>query len=120
MEFGLHLPNAGPFANGPDILRVARTAEELGFQSVWLFDHLFTPTNLESKYPYSPDGSYAMLPEFPFYDPVSCMAALAGATERIKFGTRVLIATYRHPVVLARSEERRVGKGWSATVWRGV
>src|SRR5437763_498996 len=97
MEFGLHLPNAGPFANGPDILRVARTAEELGFHSVWLFDHLFTPTNLESKYPYSPDGSYAMLPEFPFYDPVSVMGALAGATERIKFGTRVLIATYGHP-----------------------
>jgi alkanesulfonate monooxygenase SsuD/methylene tetrahydromethanopterin reductase-like flavin-dependent oxidoreductase (luciferase family) len=63
MEFGLHLPNAGPFANGPDILRVAQTAEELGFQSVWLFDHLFTRTNLESKYPYPPDGSYAMLPE---------------------------------------------------------
>jgi len=51
MEFGLHLPNAVPFANGPDILRTARTAEELGFHSVWLFDHLFTPTNLESKYP---------------------------------------------------------------------
>ena len=102
MEFGLHLPNAGPFANGADVLRTAKKAEELGFHSVWLFDHLFTPTNLESKYPYSPDGSYPMLPEFPFYDPVSVMAALAAATERIKFGTRVLIATYRHPVVLAK------------------
>ena len=102
MEFGLHLPNAGPFANGADIIRTAKTAEELGFHSVWLFDHLFTPTNLESKYPYTPDGSYPMLPEFPFYDPVSVMASLAGATERIKFGTRVLIAAYRHPVVLAK------------------
>src|SRR5438132_5558786 len=102
MEFGLHLPNAGPFANGPDILRVARAAEDLGYHSVWLFDHLFTPTNLESKYPYTPDGSYPMLPELPFYDPVSVMAALTGPTERIKFGTRVLIPTYRHPVVLAK------------------
>src|SRR3954468_15205835 len=102
MEFGLHLPNAGPFANGPDILRTAKAAEDLGFHSVWLFDHLFTPTNLESKYPYSPDGSYPMLPEFPFYDPVSVMSVLAGVTDRIKFGTRVLIATYRHPVVLAK------------------
>src|SRR5437588_11866725 len=102
MEFGLHLPNAGPFANGPDILRVARTAEDLGFHSVWLFDHLFTPTNLESKYPYTPDGSYPMLPDFPFYDPVSVMATLAGATERIKFGTRVLLAAYRQPVAPAK------------------
>src|SRR5205085_2157639 len=131
MEFGLHLPNAGPFANGPDILRVARTAEELGFHSVWLFDHLFTPTNLESKYPYSPDGSYAMAPEFPFYDPVSCMAALAGASERIKFGTRVLIATYRHPVVLAKELATTdaiaggrmilgVGAGWMAEEFDAV
>jgi probable F420-dependent oxidoreductase len=131
MEFGLHLPNAGPFANGPDILRTARMAEELGFHSVWLFDHLFTPTNLESKYPYSPDGSYAMLPEFPFYDPVSCMAALAGATERIKFGTRVLIPTYRHPVVLAKELATTdaiaggrmilgVGAGWMAEEFDAV
>src|SRR5438309_10282730 len=102
MEFGLHLPNAGPFANGPDILRTAQVAEDLGYHSVWLFDHLFTPRNLTSKYPYTPDGSYPMLPELPFYDPVSVMAALAGATERIKFGTRVLIPAYRHPVVLAK------------------
>src|SRR5947199_8279538 len=103
MEFGLHLPNAGPFANGPDILRVARTAEELGFHSLWRFDHLFTPTNLESKYPYTPDGSYPMLPEFPFYDPVAVLSALAGATTRLKFGTRALIAADRHAVVLAQA-----------------
>jgi probable F420-dependent oxidoreductase len=131
MEFGLHLPNAGPFASGPDILRTATAAEELGFHSVWLFDHLFTPTNLESKYPYSPDGSYPMLPEFPFYDPVSVMAVLAGATERIKFGTRVLIATYRHPVVLAKELATTdaigggrmilgVGAGWMAEEFDAV
>ena len=131
MEFGLHLPNAGPFANGPDILRTAQVAEDLGFHSVWLFDHLFTPTNLESKYPYTPDGSYPMLPDLPFYDPVSVMAALAGATERIKFGTRVLIATYRHPVVLAKELATTdaiaggrmilgVGAGWMAEEFDAV
>src|SRR5947199_1362262 len=131
MDFGLHLPNAGPFAKGPDILQVARSAEELGFHSVWLFDHLFTPTDLTSKYPYMPDGSYPMLPEFPFYDPVSVMGALAGATERIKFGTRVLIAPYRHPVVLAKELATTdalaggrmilgVGAGWMAEEFDAV
>src|SRR5438874_4368861 len=131
MEFGLHLPNPGPFANGPDILRTAKAAEDLGFHSVWLFDHLFTPTNLESKYPYTPDGSYPMLPELPFYDPVSVMAALAGATERIKFGTRVLIPAYRHPVVLAKELATTdaiaggrmllgVGAGWMAEEFDAV
>src|SRR5438105_8918773 len=131
MEFGLHLPNAGPFANGPDILRTARTAEELGFHSVWLFDHLFTPTNLESNYPYTPDGSYPMLPDLPFYDPVSVMGALATATQRVKFGVRVLIATYRHPVVLAKELATTdaiaggrmilgVGAGWMAEEFDAV
>src|ERR1700687_1016945 len=102
MEYGLHLPNAGTFANGPDIVRIAKEAEEMGFHSLWLFDHLFTPVRLDSKYPYTADGSYLMAPEVPFYDPISVMAAVAGATERIRFGTRVLIPTYRHPVPLAK------------------
>jgi probable F420-dependent oxidoreductase len=72
-----------------------------------------------------------MVPEFPFYDPVSCMAALAAATERIKFGTRVLIATYRHPVVLAKELATTdaiaggrmilgVGAGWMAEEFDAV
>jgi len=131
MEFGLHLPNAGPFANGPDIVRTAQRAEELGFHSVWLFDHLFTPSKLESKYPYSPDGSYPMLPELPFFDPVAVMGVVAGATQRIRFGTRVLIPTYRHPVVLAKELATidamaggrmilGVGAGWMAEEFEAV
>jgi probable F420-dependent oxidoreductase len=131
MEFGLHLPNAGPFANGPDIVRTAQRAEELGFHSVWLFDHLFTPRHLDSKYPYSPDGSYPMLPELPFYDPVAVMGVVAGATERIRIGTRVLIPTYRHPVVLAKELATidacaggrmllGVGAGWMAEEFEAV
>jgi probable F420-dependent oxidoreductase len=131
MEFGLHLPNAGPFAAGPDILRVARAAEALGYHSVWLFDHLFTPTKLESAYPYSADGSYAMLPQFPFYDPVAVMGAVAGATSTLRFGTRVLIPTYRHPVVLAKELATidaiaggrmllGVGAGWMAEEFDAV
>src|SRR5436305_9425440 len=72
-----------------------------------------------------------MAPEFTFYDPVSCMAVLAGVTERIKFGTRVLIATYRHPVVLAKELATTdaiaggrmilgVGAGWMAEEFEAV
>jgi probable F420-dependent oxidoreductase len=131
MEFGLHLPNAGPFANGPDIVRTAQRAEELGFHSVWLFDHLFTPAELDSKYPYSPDGSYPMLPDLPFFDPVAVMGVLAGVTRTIRFGTRVLIPTYRHPVVLAKELATidavaggrmilGVGAGWMAEEFDAV
>jgi probable F420-dependent oxidoreductase len=102
MEFGLHLPSAQPGATAAPILDTARAAEELGFDAAWLFDHLFTPVGIESQYPYSRDGGYPMSPDDPFFDPIGLFGVLAGATERIKLGTAVLIPAYRHPVVLGK------------------
>jgi probable F420-dependent oxidoreductase len=131
MRIGLHLPNAGLVPEGAGMVRVAQAAEAAGFHSVWLFDHLFTPTHLESKYPYTPDGSYLMTAQLPFADPVAVMAAVAGATSTIHFGTRVLIPTYRHPVVLAKELATidaiaggrmilGVGAGWMAEEFEAV
>jgi probable F420-dependent oxidoreductase len=131
VEFGLHLPNAGLVPEGAGIVRVAQAAEAEGYGSVWLFDHLFTPTNLESKYPYTADGSYLMTAQLPFADPVAVMGAVAGGTATIKFGTRVLIPTYRHPVVLAKELATidyiaggrmilGVGAGWMAEEFDAV
>ncbi len=131
MKFGLHLPNAGLVPEGPGLVRVAQAAEAAGYDSVWLFDHLFTPTNLESKYPYTADGSYLMTAALPFADPVAVMGAVAGGTSTIRFGTRVLIPTYRHPVVLAKELATidaiaggrmilGVGAGWMAEEFEAV
>jgi probable F420-dependent oxidoreductase len=131
MDFGLHLPNAGLLPEGRGILRVAQAAEAAGYHSVWLFDHLFTPAKLDSSYPYSPDGSYALNAELPFADPVAVMGMVAGATSTIRFGTRVLIPTYRHPVVLAKELATidavaggrmilGVGAGWMAEEFDAV
>lgn len=103
MRFGLHLPSAQPGANAEDIVAVAQTAERLGFDSVWMFDHLFTPVDLDSKYPYSRDGSYAMSSRDPFFDPLGLYGVLAGATKSIRIGTGVTIAAYRHPIVLGKT-----------------
>lgn len=103
MDIGLHLPSAQPGASAGGILQVATAAEELGFDSVWMFDHLFTPSDLASAYPYSRDGSYAMSDSDPFFDPVGLFGVLAGATERIKLASGVLIGAYRHPIVLAKA-----------------
>lgn len=103
MEIGLHLPSAQPVASAEGILEVARGAERLGFDSVWMFDHLFTPTGIESKYPYTRDGDYPMSANDPFFDPIGLYGVLASATERIKLGTGVLIPAYRNPIVLGKT-----------------
>ncbi len=131
MRFGLHLPSAQPGANAADILAVARTAETAGFDSVWMFDHLFTPVDLASKYPYSRDGSYALSATDPFYDPFGLYGVVAGATERIRIGTGVAIAAYRHPIVagkiLATIENFApgrivlgLGRGWMREEFEGL
>lgn len=102
MEIGLHLPSAQAGANADGILEVARTAERLDFDAAWMFDHLFTPTDLDSKYPYSREGSYPLSAADPFFDPLGLFGVLSGATERIKFGTCVMIPTYRNPIVLGK------------------
>lgn len=103
MDIGLHLPSSQPGANAGDILETARRAEELGFDSVWFFDHLFTPSDLDSRYPYSRDGSYALSADDPFFDPLGLFGVLAGATERINLASGVLIPAYRHPIVLGKA-----------------
>jgi probable F420-dependent oxidoreductase len=103
VELGLHLPSAGAGASAQAIVDVALAAERLEYDAVWMFDHLFTPTGLESLYPYSRDGSYAMSAEDPFFDPLALFGFLAGATDRLKIGTGVLIGAYRHPIVLAKT-----------------
>ncbi len=102
MEFGLHLPNAGAGASAEAILRVARTAEDLGFDSAWCFDHLFTPADLQTAYPYQREGRYFLSASDPFFDPIALFGVLMGATSKIKIGTGVMIAAYRHPIVLAQ------------------
>ena len=48
MRFGVHLVAAGKMIEGEKIARVARRAEELGYDSLWVSDHIVFPTQLRS------------------------------------------------------------------------
>src|SRR5919106_4286020 len=89
MKLGVHLPQFGRVA-GPDaISRVASQAEDLGFDDVWVSDHLAIPDGV--RYP----------PSF-LYEPLQALAWAAAATTRVDLGTSVLILPYRHPLHLAK------------------
>ena len=63
MRYGVALPNYGPLAGPDNLLRLARRAEECGFDSVWVSDHVIIPDQAASIYPYdpSPQPSPALL-----------------------------------------------------------
>lgn len=102
MEFGIAFANVGPFAAPEAAARFARAAEQSGFESIWTVEHVVVPADYESAYPYDPSGRMPGPEESPIPDPLIWLAYLAGATERIKLATGVLILPQRNPVVLAK------------------
>jgi len=81
---------------------VAQRAEQLGFESVWVAEHLVFPTEIRSRYPYSAEGVPPINPATPLLDPLLVLMQVAAKTERIRLGTNVYILPLRHPLAVAR------------------
>jgi probable F420-dependent oxidoreductase len=91
------------FTKFEDVLPLARTAEEVGFDGVSLADHIFLPENLSSTYPYGPDGKPFWPPGTSFPDPAVMIGAIASVTSRLRFLTNIYILPLRNPFVVAQS-----------------
>jgi probable F420-dependent oxidoreductase len=102
MRFGCHLPVFGPAATRHTLLGFARRMEALGYDSLWASDHVVMPYTIKSRYPYSPTGDFPLPPTANVLEPLTALALVAGATERISLGTTVLVLPHRHPVLTAK------------------
>jgi len=101
VKLGVALPMAGAWATPENQMRVAQTAEALGYHSVWVFQRLL--------YAIQPKGDYPPMPGQPWpkafervFDPIVSLAYVAGATRRVRLGTSVLIMPYYTPILLAK------------------
>ena len=106
MRIGVTVRNFGGFgadAGGVHAcLDVARHAEALGFDSVWVTDHVVLPHEFRARYPYNDSGVFPFAWNDDIYEPLVLMSALAQATERIEIGVAVLVIPYRHPLMTAK------------------
>lgn len=85
-----------------DLAPIARRADELGYESVWIWEHVVYPKEIRSKYPYSADGS----PPFADHrtlDPWVTLSHIAAVTSRIRLGTNIYILPLRNPFLTARA-----------------
>ncbi len=78
-------------------------AEALGFDCVWLADHVVTPMAFEKNYPYAVSGDPGFRPETPLIDVAVTLGYLAARTTRIRLGTGVFVLPMRNPFHVARS-----------------
>lgn len=124
MRLGVQLPNIGLLEGRDPYVRMARAAEELGYDSVWSGDHVVYPVDAASPYPYHAGGAYSPEP-LVAYDALIVLAVAAGCTERVELGTGVLVLPQRNPLLTAKqlasldslSDGRvllGVGAGWLA------
>ena len=112
-RFGVFLPSYVWQGDGPErargIKRFAQTVEDLGFDSLFVTDHLIAAKRFYSV---------------SFLEPLTALAVAAGVTSRVRLGTSILIMPLRHPVMLAKeiatlqflSENRVIlgaGVGWN-------
>lgn len=119
MRIGVHLPQFGRAAVAGGVPRAAQLAEALGFDDVWVSDHLVIP--VDQAYP----GPY-------LYDPLMSLAFAAATTASIGIGTSVLVGPqYPSPLALANSLATLdnmsngrltigVGIGWSEAEYRAL
>jgi probable F420-dependent oxidoreductase len=94
MKYGIYGINVGPCADPETAVRVARAAEQAGYESLWTGEHVVLP---DPQVPPSPAP-----PELPFLDPAVALAWLAAHTERLRLATGIIILPQRNPLVLAK------------------
>ncbi|MGL5850991.1 MAG: LLM class flavin-dependent oxidoreductase, partial [Phycicoccus sp.] len=111
MELQVVLPDESPSMPARTMVDLARLAEELGYTTAWLPDHIIPPSEYGATF-----GGV--------YEPLVTIGHLTAVTERLRFGTSLLIAPLRNPFVLAKQVATLqqlsggrmvlgVGVGWS-------
>jgi probable F420-dependent oxidoreductase len=81
---------------------VTEEADRLGFESVWLPEHLVIPVQMDGS-PYAGQDHPPIPPDVPVFDAFTYLAFLAGRTTDIRFCTHVYNIGLRHPFVSARA-----------------
>jgi probable F420-dependent oxidoreductase len=91
VKIGVTIPNNWGVEDPKQVLEFGPLAESLGFDSVWVMDHLFNTGYIRER-----------LEDKPYYHPMATLSYLAATTSKITLGTSVLVLPYHNPVELAK------------------
>jgi len=94
MQLGLFGINFGACADPEAQVRVARAAEEAGFDSIWTGEHVAMPIR---------NNPVPAAPETPFLDSIVALTNVAAHTRRVRLGTGILVLPHHNPVLIAKA-----------------
>ena len=129
MRIGIFAALANPFATPAYLNTLGPAAEERGFHSLWVAEHVVLFDQYASKYPYAADGKIPAGGESGMLEPFTALSFLAATTSRIRLGTGICLVPQRNPLYTAKEVaavdwlsggrfDFGVGVGWLAEEFR--
>jgi len=91
------------FSRPSDYCQLARACEAAGVDSVAVSDHVVHPKEIQTPYPYTPDGKPRWEPFTDWPDPFVAIGAMAAATEKLRFVTSVYVLSMRNVFLAAKA-----------------
>jgi probable F420-dependent oxidoreductase len=92
VKIGVSLLNNQGIENAHALVDMASRADELGFDSVWVHDHVFNVGHVLDR-----------IGGRPYYEPLTFLSFVAARTRRVRLGTSVLVLPYHNPIRLAKA-----------------
>ena len=102
-EFGIRVPNSGPLSSKENIVKAAQNSEELGFDTIWLHDHVVWSSEMH-RHHISSGATEAITDaqEANFFECMTTMSYLAAKTKDIQIGVACLVMPLRNPIYAAK------------------
>lgn len=131
VKVGLFAPLSNPWATPEYMATLARGAEERGFHSIWVAEHIVLFDEYASRYPYAADGKIPAGGAHGIFEPFTALSFLAAHTSTIRLGTGICLVPQRNPVYTAKEVaavdwlsggrlDFGVGIGWLAEEFHAV
>jgi probable F420-dependent oxidoreductase len=102
MDIGLFAPLGNGNASAEVLRALGREAEDRGFESIWVAEHVVLFDDYESRYPYAADGRFPGGGDTGLLEPLTALTYLAAVTDRIRLGTGICLVPQRNPVYTAK------------------
>ena len=102
MDIGLFAPLGNGNASAEILRSLGREAEDRGFESIWVPEHVVLFDDYESRYPYAADGRFPAGGDAGLLEPLTALTYLAAVTDRIRLGSGICLVPQRNPVYTAK------------------
>ncbi len=102
MDIGLFAPLGNGNASAEILRALGREAEDRGFESIWVAEHVVLFDDYSSRYPYAADGRFPAGGDAGLLEPFTALTYLAAVTDRIRLGSGICLVPQRNPVYTAK------------------